>query len=78
MKYAVSLQEMVSALNNQQRGIFQSKDQVHEQLMRLVKMLPEWLEAKDVGHSGRFLKLVNPSLAAPKVYELIKQRAELP
>ena len=46
--------------------------------MRLVKMLPEWLEAKDVGNSGRFLKLVNPSLTAPKVYELIKQRAELP
>ena len=36
MKQVVSLHEMVGSLNDQQRGIFQSRDQVHEQVMLLV------------------------------------------
>lgn len=74
MKTSVPLREIVGALNDNQRGVFQSRDQVQELVTDLVKLLPEWLEAKDIGQSGRFLRLVDRALPAPRIYELIKQR----
>jgi len=74
MKTSVPFREIVAALIDTQRGVFQSRDQVQELVTDLARLVPEWLEIKDIGQSGRFLRLLDRTLPAPRIYELIKQR----
>lgn len=42
--------------------------------MELCRLVPEWLEVKDIGQSGRFLKLVNSGISGVRVHDVLKEK----
>lgn len=43
-------------------------------MQELCKLMPEWLEVRDIGMSGRFVKVLNPSLSSVRVHDLLRER----
>jgi hypothetical protein len=46
-------------------------------VQELCKLLPEWIQIKEIGTAGKFLKVMNANMTSVKVQELIRERLGL-
>ena len=59
-KTTLALKEVMQSLvSDNQRGQFQSQDNLHDQIKDLCALVPDWICFKDIGQSGRFLRILN-------------------
>ena len=82
-KSTLTLRELIISLNDTQRGIFQSQskficlfiliDQIQELVLELCQLVPEWIQVKNIGMSGRFVKIM-PSISGQHVLDQLRQK----